>query len=252
MGAPVPEPAVTVVEGKTYITLDTSTGVVKDGEMTEEKCVPLTRICAEDWEYVFADIIFCSHLHSRVGLIHLNSGKPGAELSSDLAKLNKDFLIVELAEGEAELHGAVQMAVCKGVFLGFGRPLQRDRVAQCLTYPTHTSGTVAIISGSLVAVRAAVASLKELDSELLDHRIQIYHLGKVFSIPFLPGEWWSHAFILNNFLVYRRAGPITTRSSSLPSCQRDRSSTRYALLSASLDIAGNDTIARYISCCSLS
>ena len=47
----------------------------------------------------------------RTGLVHINRGEPTAELSKDLRMLDKQFAVVELAEGDSDVHGVVLLAL---------------------------------------------------------------------------------------------------------------------------------------------
>lgn len=52
----------------------------------------------------------CTH-HYRTGLIHINDGNVGAEVSADLKNLKMSIVCAELPDGQSELHGVVHLAM---------------------------------------------------------------------------------------------------------------------------------------------
>jgi hypothetical protein len=56
-----------------------------------------------------------SYCVSRAGLVHVNLGKRGAEMSNDLITIRPDLIIVELSDDEdLQLHGSVNLNIQKG------------------------------------------------------------------------------------------------------------------------------------------
>ena len=118
----------------------------------------------------------------RTGLIHVNDGNPGSAVSKDLKDLKKILVVVNLPEGQEELHGVVHLAITAAHWIGeiF------DFLSQLRLFPSfslfNAPGSVCIISGTAATVSMAVQAAKALDSEIIDNRIPMYTPGKVYSL----------------------------------------------------------------------
>lgn len=64
----------------------------------------------------------------RAGLVHVNSGVVGAELSAELLQIKADMVLVELTDDDVDVHGLVTMNLHKAhVFWKFFFKVRRDR-----------------------------------------------------------------------------------------------------------------------------
>ncbi len=104
---PVPQIVITESSEKTYITLDTSTAEITEGDVDSEKYDPFS---VSVWDLLFHTNCLMN-IVCRSGLIHINNGEPGAAVSSDLRNLSKIMAVAELADGAHELHGVLQTAI---------------------------------------------------------------------------------------------------------------------------------------------
>ena len=132
--------------------------------------------------------------HRRVGLIHLNRGKAGAELSGDLLALAFDVAFIEIEDNEPVLHGFINMLISKVHGLHYRHYVRpHDHGPHAIAWPLfqrikagHVNKVVVVMTGSPASLRMAVQSVKEVDNQLNDHRMQLFSPGKVF---FLFLQW---------------------------------------------------------------